>query len=265
MLDLAPVARCVEDHGRAARAALVRKVADRRVAVESHGFDKHGRLLATLWIDDRDIGREMVAKWLRKADFGYFPIDSADAAKARVRSGELAFAVIIPPDFSAMALPARMADEGRLEIHTSAGNNYQTYLIAKKFAEELDAELNQTLSQQRWRFVLNSKGPREDLIELREVLSKIQKGTQDLSNGLHEAEKAGTKLNQGAHQFSDEINKLGNGTQQMGTALRNIESSLPPVDDVRRLRVGAEELALGHQELDKGAKRRRFFYRCRTR
>jgi len=49
-----------QDHGRSARAALVRKVADRRVAVESHGFDKHGRLLATLWIDDRDVGREMV-------------------------------------------------------------------------------------------------------------------------------------------------------------------------------------------------------------
>ena len=48
--------------GREASEALARKVAGGRVAVVSRGYDQHGRLLGTLWIDDRDINREMVAE-----------------------------------------------------------------------------------------------------------------------------------------------------------------------------------------------------------
>ena len=48
--------------GRESSEALSRKVAGRRVAVVSRGYDQHGRLLGTLWIDDRDINREMVAE-----------------------------------------------------------------------------------------------------------------------------------------------------------------------------------------------------------
>ncbi len=198
-----------------------------------------------------NMGADLVASLMQKGDFGYFPLAQAEQAKARVRSGELAFAVIIPPDFSAMALPGRMADEGRLEVHASAGNNYQTYLIAKKFAEEIDAQINQTLNQQRWRFVLASSGAQDDLLELRTALGKIHQGTQELSAGLSEAAKAGARLNQGAHQLGDEVSRLTSGTQQLGTALRTMESSLPPVEDVRRLRVGAEDLAQGHQDLSK--------------
>ncbi|MEY2621997.1 MAG: hypothetical protein RIT26_1817 [Pseudomonadota bacterium] len=198
-----------------------------------------------------NMGADLVVRLMQKGDFGYFPLAQAEQAKARVRSGELAFAVIIPPDFSALALPGRMADEGRLEVHASAGNNYQTYLIAKKFAEDLDVQINQTLNQQRWRFVLASGGAQGDLLELRTALGKIHQGTTELSTGLTEAAKAGGRLNQGSHQLGDEVNKLTSGTQQLGLALRSMESSLPPVEDVRRLRLGAEDLAQGHQDLGK--------------
>lgn len=52
----------VQPWGREASLALSRKVAGRRVAVVSRGYDQHGRLLGTLWIDSRDINREMVAE-----------------------------------------------------------------------------------------------------------------------------------------------------------------------------------------------------------
>ncbi len=47
-------------HGRESSQALAGKVGNRRVAVVSRGFDQYGRLLGTLWIDGRDINREMV-------------------------------------------------------------------------------------------------------------------------------------------------------------------------------------------------------------
>ena len=76
--------------GRESSAALSRKVGGRRVAVVSRGYDQHGRLLGTLWIDDRDINREMVAEghaWV----FGRIAPDpdlvEAESAARRERRG----------------------------------------------------------------------------------------------------------------------------------------------------------------------------------
>jgi putative membrane protein len=197
------------------------------------------------------MGGELVSRQMRKADLGYFPLATPDKARELVKSGELAFAIIIPPDFSALALPARMADEGRLEIYASAGNNYQTYLIAKKYAEELDAELNQALNEQRWKFVLTSSMASNDLFELKSALTKIQSGTQELNTGLQSVHRNSGRITQGVSQLSDEVNKLTTGSQQVAQSLRSMEVALPPSEDVRRLRIGAEELAVGHLEFDK--------------
>lgn len=198
-----------------------------------------------------EVGGELVSRLMRKADLGYFPLATPEAARELVRSGDLAFAIIIPPDFSALAVPARMAGEGRLEIYASAGNNYQTYLIAKKYAEELDAALNQALNQQRWKFVLTSSMASKDLIELRSALTEMQRGTLELNAGLQTAYRNSGRMTQGVAQLSDEVNKLTTGTQQVGQYLRSMEAVLPPADDVRRLRVGTDELVSAHLELDK--------------
>ncbi len=198
-----------------------------------------------------EMGSDLVTRLMHKKEFGYQIIASAEEAQHKVRVGNLAFAIIIPPDFSSMALPGRMADEGRLEVYTSAGNNYQTYLIAKKWAETLDTDLNQALNQQRWRFVLNASVAQGDLLELRGALSKLSSGAQELSHGLKTAARGSGKLTQNAQQLSDEVDRFSQGTGQLAQFVRGIETSLPPADDVRKVRVGAEDLATAHQELDK--------------
>lgn len=74
-------------HGDASRAALARKVGERRVAVESRGFDRHGRLLATLWIDERNINREMVEEGHAWAFGGIAPDPDIVDAEGRARRG----------------------------------------------------------------------------------------------------------------------------------------------------------------------------------
>lgn len=49
-----------QPHGRQARDALASRVGGRRVAVESHGHDQHGRLLARLRVENRDINADLV-------------------------------------------------------------------------------------------------------------------------------------------------------------------------------------------------------------
>jgi micrococcal nuclease len=51
-----------QPHGRAARAALEQKVRGQPVHLESHGRDQYDRLLGTLWIDQRNLNRELVAE-----------------------------------------------------------------------------------------------------------------------------------------------------------------------------------------------------------
>lgn len=49
-------------HGREARAALKQKVRGQPVRLEPHGRDQYDRLLGTLWIDQRNLNRELVAE-----------------------------------------------------------------------------------------------------------------------------------------------------------------------------------------------------------
>ncbi len=65
-----------QPHGRSARNALDQKLAARRVRVAGTARDQHGRLLGTLWLDDRNLNRELVAEghaWV----FGGFAPDPA--------------------------------------------------------------------------------------------------------------------------------------------------------------------------------------------
>ena len=89
-----------QDHGDAARRALAGKVASGLVRVEGAARDQYGRLLGTLWIDDRNLNHELVAEGWAWA-FGGFVEDedlvSAEAVARRARRGLWAGERPIPP------------------------------------------------------------------------------------------------------------------------------------------------------------------------
>ena len=75
--------------GRESRSALAAKLAAGRVRVEGDARDQHGRLLGTLWVDDRDINRELVADGWAWVFGGFHPdprlIDAETSARAARR------------------------------------------------------------------------------------------------------------------------------------------------------------------------------------
>jgi len=86
--------------GRESSQALSRKVAGRRVAVVSRGYDQHGRLLGTLWIDDRDINREMVVEghaWVSGRIAPDPDLVEAESLARRERRGLWADAAAVEP------------------------------------------------------------------------------------------------------------------------------------------------------------------------
>jgi len=86
--------------GRESREALVRKLAGGRVRVAGDARDQHGRLLGTLWIDDRNLNRELVAEGWAWVYGGFRPdpeLVEAEAAARSARRGLWADAAARPP------------------------------------------------------------------------------------------------------------------------------------------------------------------------
>ena len=84
-----------------------------------------------------NVGAELTAGLIQSASFGFRPMSDAQAARQSVGLGSLAFAIIIPQDFSANAVPGVNAGGGRVTVVLSEGNNYAAAGFARRFAAEL--------------------------------------------------------------------------------------------------------------------------------
>lgn len=73
--------------GMASRQALAAKLAGGVVRVGGDARDQHGRLLGTLFIDDRDLNHEMVAEGWAWAFGGFVDDDELVAAESAARRG----------------------------------------------------------------------------------------------------------------------------------------------------------------------------------
>jgi micrococcal nuclease len=74
-----------QPHGRESRQALALKLTGGSVRVEGAARDQHGRLLGTLWLDDRDLNHELVAEGHAWVFGGFAPEPDLLAAEAEAR------------------------------------------------------------------------------------------------------------------------------------------------------------------------------------
>lgn len=75
-----------QPHGKAARNALDAKLSGRGVRVVGTARDQHGRLLGTLWLDDRNVNRELVAEGHAWVFGGFAPDPDFLAAEDTARA-----------------------------------------------------------------------------------------------------------------------------------------------------------------------------------
>ncbi len=202
---------------------------------------------------DFNIGNEVVKRLKSTGTFGYQ--DFADEAQARkgVRQGKLAFALIIPADFSSNALPGAQAGAGKLVIYTSEGNNYETAGLARRFAGDLGHAVNESLNERRWALVLNSAaGSERSVSRLREGAEQLRKGASELSDGASQNAHGARSVSGGARKVNDGVEQLTDGVRQLGAGLRTMDAKRPRNTEIDRLKSGAEALAAGHTELTHG-------------
>lgn len=202
---------------------------------------------------DFNMGQDMVERLKARHVFGFIDEPDEQTARTRVRQGQLAFALIIPRDFSSNAVPGAQAGAGKLVVYTSEGNSYQAAGLARRFAEELGHEVNERLNERRWALVLtNATGSQHSLQQLNDGVRQLQLGADELAKGAAKAATGAESVNTGASQLQQGVGQLSAGVKELGTGLQAIESKRPRRSELNQLKAGSEVLTQSHAELGRG-------------
>jgi putative membrane protein len=198
------------------------------------GFGYHGRAI--------NVGADLTAELIRLGTFGYRTLGDAQVARQAVRRGTLAFAVIIPQDFSASAVPGDRPGAGKITVVLSEGNNYAAASFARRFAIDLGHQVNETLNEKRWEQVLVSvDGTGEKLGKLKAGVVQLQAGAKS--------------LNENMGRYNGTAAQLVTGFKQVGSGIRTMEPLLPSDEDLKSLKAGTSRLALRQREMGTGLER----------
>ncbi|OYT90321.1 MAG: hypothetical protein CFE43_18890 [Burkholderiales bacterium PBB3] len=211
---------------------------DQGVTYREHGFN---------------IGNEVVARLKSTGTFGYQDVSDEAQARRAVRQGRLAFALIVPSDFSSNALPGAQAGAGKLVVYTSEGNNFETAALARRFADDLGHAVNESLNERRWALVLtNTAGSQRSVSRLREGAEQLRKGASELTEGANQNASGARSVSSGARKVNEGVGQLTDGMKQLGVGLRTMDAKRPRNSEMDKLKTGAEALANGHTELTHG-------------
>ena len=199
-----------------------------------------------------NMGRELLAQLERNPRFGYIRLDNADAARQQVRHGTLAFALIIPRDFSSNAVPGALPGAGKLVVYASEGNSFEGARIAQLFAAELGHKVNESLNEQRWNLVLlSAAGSKNSVERLRQAAAQLHEAAEQLSGGASKAAMGAGALSSSAARLSDGVSQLGGGMRQLAGGLRALDAKRPRNSELTALTTGADALAANQDELRK--------------
>lgn len=188
---------------------------------------------------DSNVGAELVTELTKSGEFGFQRMDNAEGARQSVRLGRLAFAIIIPPDFSASALPGTRPGGGKVAVVLSEGNNYAAAGIARRFAAELGHQVNEALNEQRWEQVLiSADGSGKSLDKLRAGMAQLRTGAKTFSEGVV--------------RYNGVAAQLVTGFKQVGASTRGMEARLPADNELRTLRGGTQRLTQRQREMGAG-------------
>lgn len=200
-----------------------------------------------------NLGRDLTEMLQKKRTFGFSVGTDESQARAAVRQGKSAFALIIPRDFSATAVPGIRSGGGRLVVYASEGDNYNGAGLARRFAAELGHQVNETLNEKRWTLVLGASADAgQNISRLRDGVTRLRTGAHTLEAGLTQASTGATQLAAGSTQLSTGVDQLTGGVKQIGAGVRTIDAKKPRTQDLQVLKAGAASLEAGQLELGRG-------------
>ena len=185
-----------------------------------------------------NVGWEVTTRLEDSGHFGFSLLKDEAQARQMVRQGRMAFAVIIPKDFSANAVPGAEEGAGQVVVYTSQGNNFETAAIAKRFAETLGREINEGLNERRWVLVLHSAaGSQKSIDRLHQTVGSLLSGARELgaesalttakAQGLAALNLGASEASAGAAQLVTALQKATREAEHLSAGLDLLSKALP--------------------------------------
>lgn len=203
------------------------------------------------------VGDDVTAELLEDGTFGWTVVASEAKAEAGVASGDYAFAMTIPKDFSAnLASPGdfEKAQQGILKITTNDANNYMVGTFAEKLAGQVHNTVAKEVGTQTADALLTGFSDIHSSMtkaadgagELHTGTVKLSDGVTTLADGVKALGNGATKLDSGAGDLADGADTLHDGTGSLVAGQRKLDNGADKLAD------GAENLARGTSKLNDG-------------
>ncbi|WP_416429522.1 YhgE/Pip family protein [Paenarthrobacter nicotinovorans] len=194
--------------------------------------------------------------------FNWKQVSSAEEADAGVRTGEYAFALRIPKDFSAnLVSPGSFdaANQAMLHVTTNDANNYLLSTIVDKLTTAVHSTVAKEVGEETANQLLTGFGTIHASIvkaadgasELATGVGKLSDGAATLHTGTGQLVTGADQLVSGQTQLRDGAVQLNAGAGQLSsglTELKNKTATLPA--DSQKLADGAAQVAAGNAELN---------------
>lgn len=194
--------------------------------------------------------------------FHWIPVATTEEADHGVSSGDYAFALKIPRDFSAnLVSPGSFdsASQAMLNVTTNDANNYLLSTIVDKLTTAVHGTVATEVGEETANQLLTGFGTihtqmvkaaggasqlADGVAGLRDGAAALHEGTSGLSTGAGKLYAGQAKLRDGANQLTDGAGQLSSGL----STLKDKTSTLPT--DSRTLAAGAAQVAAGNAQLN---------------
>ncbi|GHD05126.1 YhgE/Pip domain-containing protein [Zhihengliuella salsuginis] len=200
--------------------------------------------------DDLHVGDEVTDSLLEDGTFGWEVVDSRRAAEDGVASGDYAFALTIPENFSAsLASPEDFdaAQQAILQLTTNDANNAMIGTIADKLAGEVHNSVAAQVGEETASQFLTGFGRiHSQLATAADGAGELHDGTTTLAGGSDDLSSGAVELDDGAVELASGADTLHSGTGDLVDGQRQL------LDGATQLSAGASELSGGASELSTG-------------
>lgn len=198
------------------------------------------------------VGDDVVEELEDDGTFSWAHLDSKTEAEQAVATGQYAFALILPEDFSAaLVSPGDFedAEQANIELLTNDANNFMVSNFAKTLATTVRTSVAEEVgTETASAMIAGFVDIHDSMGEAADGAGQLYDGTLRLGDGVVTLTDGTTKLVDGSTELNSGTKTLKDGTAELSGGLGKL------VDGQTQLRDGSAELATGTAQLADGSK-----------
>ena len=197
------------------------------------------------------VGDDVVEELEDDGTFSWAHLDTAEEAEKAVATGQYAFALILPEDFSAALVSPgdfKDAEQANIELLTNDANNFMVSNFAKTLSTTVRTSVAQEVgTETASAMIAGFVDIHDSMGEAADGAGQLYDGTLRLGDGVLTLADGTTQLVDGSTELNSGTKTLKDGTAELSGGLGHL------VDGQTKLRDGSADLAAGTAQLADGS------------